>query len=184
MATNDEITKILAILAATYPRFKLTSETVAAYVQFLGDIPAETLKVSAMKCATTCNFFPSVYELRQAVSDLIRASNKIPNTFEAWHIVNSPPFEEEVSYAYHDPDGNFYTDRIKKQWGHPLVEKAARLLGWPKEFPGTNPSTDRAHFIKAYDALLAEELSQSVELPEITSFIEGQRNKQLEAGSD
>ena len=32
MANDDEITKILAMLNAAYPRFKLTEETITVYI--------------------------------------------------------------------------------------------------------------------------------------------------------
>ena len=180
MATSDEITKVLAILAASYPRFQLTKETIAAYVQLLSDLPAPALKAAAMQCATSGTFFPSVHEIRQAVADLQRNARGIPSAFEAWYDVSNGPKAETLK-GLEEEDGKFYITTHIREWSHPFVERVAKLLGWPESFPGDNPVADRAHFFKAYDSLLAEEMSNAVRHPSIQGYIDGEKKNLLEA---
>jgi hypothetical protein len=180
MASNDEVAKILAMLAASYPRFQLTRETIAAYVQLLGDIPTHALKAAAMQCATSGTFFPSVHELRQAVADLQRNARGIPSAFEAWYDVSNGPKAETLK-GLEEEGGKFYITTHTREWSHPLVERVAKLLGWPTEFPGDNPVADRAHFFKAYDSLLAEEMSSAVRHPAIQGYIDSEKKNLLEA---
>lgn len=182
MATNDEIAKILAMLAASYPRFQLTRETISAYVQLLGDVPADALKAAAMQCATNGTFFPSVHELRQAVMDLNRAASNVPDPYTAWNDVATGPKAEWLK-SLSEEDGQFYIDEHPRTWTHPFVEKVAKLLGWPHEFPGDNPVADRAHFYKAYEQLLNQELSTQGRLPAVQSYID-KAQKLLEVNHD
>ena len=166
MALPNEVFQILAMLAATYPRFNLTKETSLVYSQMLRDIPADMLKAAALQCARTRDFFPSVNELLQAVYDLNSKIQGIPSPAEAW---------KEVALAKSD-----YRD-----WSHPLVKKVAYDLGWNNYlFPTDNISTDRAHFFKAYDRAIQDYFSDSYALPEIRDFIESSKQlyEQLPAG--
>lgn len=183
MASPEEVSKILAMLAASYPRFQLTRETIAAYVQLLGDIPAPTLKAAAMQCAASGTFFPSVHELRQAVAQLQRAVHGIPNVYTAWADVNEG-VKSEVIKGVEEEGGNFYVTTRPRKWSHPLVERVAKLLGWPHTFPGDNPGVDRAHFIKAYESMLAEELANATQLPAIQEYIAGEMKMLLEAKNE
>lgn len=179
MATKSEITQILAILGATYPRFTLTTEVIAAYVMFLKDIPADALKAAALRCAASLDFFPSVHELRQAVADNWRKAQRIPSALEAWQEVNNA--RPEVSWV-EEVDGKFYINKKTYEWSHPMVERVAKLLGWPKDFPGDVPGVDRAHFFKAYDATVGDALEETMRLPEVAAFIENNSVAKLEPG--
>ena len=179
MASNDEVAKILAMLAASYPRFQLTRETIAAYVQLLGDIPTDALKAGAMHCATSGTFFPSVHELRQAVMNLNRIASNVPDAYTAWHDVSTGPRAEWLK-SLSEEDSKFYIDEHPRLWTHPFVERVAKLLGWPDSFPGENVVADRAHFYKAYEQLLDKELSNQGRLPAVQSYIDNKSQRLLE----
>lgn len=175
MTTNAEISEILAMLGAAYPRFKLTKEAVTVYARLLQDIPADELRAAALKCATGNDFFPSVHELRQAIAELKREAQKIPSAYEAWSFVKDKP-HYEIMKRVEEHDGKFYMVEFPVTWEHPFVEHVARLLGWPDSFPGDNPVADRAHFFKAYEHELGREIESSVQLPELTQFVERSRS--------
>lgn len=65
MATESEIGSTLAFLAATYPRYQLTKDTVRAYAMGLDDIPAAALEVGARELAKSSKWFPTLSELRE-----------------------------------------------------------------------------------------------------------------------
>ena len=177
MATKHEITGILSILSASYPRFKMEKETVATYVLLLKDIPADELKIAALDCATKRDFFPSVHELRETVINLRRRSAKLPTSYEAWNEVISVGrgyWAEAVMVE----DG-YAIEHKSYEWTHPVVEKVARLLGWPKKFPGENLVADRANFIKAYDQTINNAVDYEITIPEVKQFIESKQPSQL-----
>ena len=173
MQNKAEFVKVLALLAAAYPRFTLTKETTEVYSQLLADIPVETLKVAALHCATENDFFPSVHELRKSVGEIARKANNIPSAYEAWQDLRKAgrgSWKEAVEY-----NGQHYIQEHTYEFIHPLVKHVAQLLGWPSEFPGDNPVADRAHFFKAYDQTVNGVLEDETMLPEIRGFIDRQR---------
>lgn len=180
MATLSEISKVLTMLAAAYPRFTLTDDTSEVYARLLEDIPIDKLKAAALECATKIDFFPSVHELRNAVNNHARIAQGIPSAYEAWQEVSTarPEYGELT-----EEDGQFIIEHHRHQWSHPLVERVARLLGWPDSFPGDNPSADRAHFFKAYDYTLADACDHNMRLPEVTAYIESARSGPMRLGA-
>jgi hypothetical protein len=174
MATKSDVNRIMTMLAMTYPRFSLQKETIAVYARLLEDIPIDELEAAGLHCATTGEFFPSVHELRAAVSDLRRLAAHIPNTFEAWADL-SRAGAGEWSTVEMSPFGSGLPNvvtRHKYQFLHPLVQSAAEMLGWPRSFPGDNPVADRAHFFRVYEQLVAEALAADARLPAIQSFVD------------
>lgn len=177
MATNKEIGEIVAMLSAAYPRFKPTPETLKTYTLMLKDIPGDALQAAALKCAASGTFFPSVHELRQAVSEIRRKAGGVPSAYEAWEEVSTKPMAEvhrRLTGEYDEVNRVYFIEEIKTTWAHPLVEKVARQLGWPRSFPGENPGVDRAHFFKAYEHALSDAVSDDIELPQVRAYIEGQ----------
>jgi hypothetical protein len=181
MANDDEITKVLAMLNAAYPRFKLTEETIKVYIRLLGDLSAEDLQIAAVQCASNRDFFPSVHELRRAVVELRRKSGNIPSAYEAWIEVSSNR-KEEITQAEEKEDGSVEVWKEKYVFSHPIVEKVAREMGWPGRFPGENEVADRSHFIKAYELAMNDVMDYELMLPEVREFIDSQRHRELGAG--
>lgn len=179
--SKESITEILIILAASYPRFNLTKDTITAYVAMLKDVEPEALKAAAFYCASNSSFFPSVFELRQAVAEINRKAEKIPNAYEAWEDLITAG-SGKWAHAIEGEDGRFYIDYGEYQFIHPLVGKVAKMLGWPRMFPGEdNPSTDRAHFFKAYEQAVSEYLASERMLPDVQAYISSRHmTKKLE----
>lgn len=69
MATKKEIHQVLARLAAAYPHFQLTEETISIYCEMLEDIPFPELLDAAEKQIKVSTFFPAVAELRRAYDE-------------------------------------------------------------------------------------------------------------------
>ena len=180
MASKQEIFEILTILSAAYPRFSLNKETITAYTMLLEDLDTESLRAAAKECATKRTFFPSVHELRKTVVDMMRKGARVPTAFEAWNeVVNAGP--EFWKEAEETENGAKIVSKSYR-FSHPMVEKVARLLGWPARFPGDNQMSDRSQFLKAYEQAVYDAMDYEITLPEVREFIDSQRHRELGMG--
>lgn len=186
MASKHEIFEILTILSAVYPRFTLTKEVVTAYTMLLEDLETESLRAAAKECATKRTFFPSVHELRKTVIEMKRKVSRVPTAFEAWNeVINAGPGVRLTAQLIEEgyEEKGYEIIREKFCFSHPMVEKVARLLGWPSNFPSNNNQmADRAHFLKAYEQAMYDATDYEITLPEIREFIETQKHKEIEPG--
>jgi hypothetical protein len=184
MASQQDVLEVLTMLAAVYPRFTLTKESVGAYAILLEDLDPNDLRAAAKDVATKSKWFPSVHELRAAVVRLAANAAGVPTTFEAWAEVIStgPPIRRWVE---DNEDGQGVIKSEPYQWSHPIVEHVAIQLGWPK-FPANEDSlmADRAHFLKAYDRAVINAMEDEITLPEVREFIEAKRQGLLESGEE
>lgn len=178
MCEPRDIEQIITMFESAFPNFKPRELTKEIYWQTLHDIPTEELRAAVLHCLTESGraFAPSVGEIRGAVVSIQVRVYGIPSALEAW---------SETCRAYHNDiserrpfysGGQKYTaDPNPYRWSHPLVERVARLLGWPNSFPkAENESIDRAHFLKQYEAELSRYTTNEIELPEVTRYIESQ----------
>ena len=193
MATQIEVAQVVAMIGSAYPSFNASKETVTVYFELLKDLPVDLLKASALQCCAESGrkFAPSVGEIRGAAEQLNRKAQGIPSPLEAWNETRKAPYHDYSRIPMFDGEEFHYTDPNPHQWSHPIVERVARLMGWP-DFPDPkNEAMDRAHFFKQYEAEVEAYTSSTVEVPEVTRYIEGRRNgkalpigkalKQLEA---
>lgn len=178
--SHSEILDVLTMLGAAYPKFKMTPDTVKAYSRLLQDIPIESLKAAALQCATSSEWFPSVYELRRAAVDLRKKADGVPTAFEAWEALVNVTRNRRITTGL-DENG-YRVMRYEYVWPHPIVERVAQLLGWPHQFPTDNVVADRAHFFKAYDDEVSKLMADAVMLPEVRAYIS--KNRQLQAGTE
>jgi hypothetical protein len=80
-----EFAKILATLAALFPRFKLTPETITAYYAVLGDLDADLLKAATLHLAAQDSpWFPAAGQLRGAAFSLVEHQEGGVTAGEAW----------------------------------------------------------------------------------------------------
>lgn len=178
---NDELVKILSVLAAAYPRFNLTPETITAYYEFLKDLPADELAAAARECATSYDFFPSVHELRKAVSGIRCKQRGVPSSYEAWQEVCHRPKDGNLRRVVEE-DGQNIIEIIPVPWSHPLVERVAYQMGWPR-FPESDEiGVDRAHFLRAYEYAMNDAIGDNIRLPEVTAYIESARSGPMRLG--
>lgn len=70
MASKTEFLAAMAALYAAFPAFKGASHggltTEGVYWELLQDVPGDLLAAAARECATSCRYFPTVAELREA----------------------------------------------------------------------------------------------------------------------
>jgi hypothetical protein len=189
MSSKTEMAQIVGMIGSAYPNFNGAKETVAVYYELLNDLPLDLVRAATLQCCAEAGrkFAPSVGEIRGMAGELYRKAQGVPTALEAWDETCKAPKRGELIRATDEVDenGNSFIERTKFVWSHPLVEKVARMLGFPN-FPNLeNLSTDRAHFFKQYELELSKYKGEAVELPEVTRYIEANSMsalKQLEKG--
>ena len=176
MANSSEVYEILAMAAAAYPRYELKKETAKVYAKMLADIPADTLRAAVLECIVSSPWFPSIYELRNAMVELHKRTNAIPSAEEAWgELLHAPTLGESYKVTDEiDAEGRTVVWKIIHKFSHPLVEKVARDLGWPKKFWTDLLASDRAKYIQAYQSQLDRASNNALSLPEVNEYISGE----------
>lgn len=150
----QSFSEIMAVLAASYPGFKLTTETMKVYQKLLSDIPVEYLQAGALKHATENKWFPAVAELREASFAVMMNKPGVPSSFEAW--------QEAIEHCRRGD----YTG-----YSHPLIEKAVKVIGIPywQSMETTDEMATRAQFIKAYEQVFIRAEEDLRRLPAVTA---------------
>lgn len=184
MATLLEVGQVVDVIGAAYPNFAPTKETINVYFELLKDIPADLLKTATLQCCAESGrkFAPSVGEIRGAASVLRIRAQGIPSALEAWDEVCTAEFRDiRPDRPYYIGGQVFTEDPNPHKWSHPIVERVAKMMGWPN-FPGENESTDRAHFFKQYEIESTRFSEAELELPAVTRYLARARGEALPIG--
>lgn len=129
--TEPEAAQLVAILAASYPGWAPTRETVLAWVSHLTDLDADTAAVVARDLVAVEPRWPTIAGFRRAYAAHLGWLSPSPS--EAWRQVQ---------------------DAIRtgsRRWSHPAVEEAVTTIGWRSLAMSENPDTIRAQFRRAYE---------------------------------
>jgi hypothetical protein len=170
--SKTEILGIIKMLAAAYPRFALTEDTIKTYILLLSDIEPETLRAAAIECASKNAFFPSVAELRRAAANLHRRGNRVPSPDEAWgEMLNAPAsgYTSQVTDE-RDEQGRVIVLVQEHQFTHDMIRKVAENLGWPKRFWTDSLMSDRSRFMTTYEATINRGLDDFETVPAVREY--------------
>ena len=161
MANQIEIAQIVAVIAAAYPNFKVSPQTIDVYYQTLQDISADELQAAVMQSISEAGrqFAPSVGEIRGAVLDIRKRVVNVPSSFQAW---------QEVQKQIRDNGGDFG----RPVWSNPIVEATVNALGWRNLRMSEDQTADRARFLQAYDQLCDRASKEEIALPQVRGYIE------------
>jgi len=179
MATEIEVTKVLAYMSVYYPAFVFRETTpgnpgtAKAYAEELKEIPYDALQAAAKALIHTNKFFPSLSELEGKALDIILAKKNLPSAFEAWENLLAMGDGEPIKFATGEQDeqGRWIIESTPREWKHPLIETAARRCGWPNFPSDESLSYDRDTFIKAYNDLCKRE-DDEMRKPELVKQVE------------
>lgn len=169
MASAIDIAEILAVIAVAYPNFTVTEKTNEIYWQILSDIPTDELKAATLHCISESGrkFAPSVGELRGAVGELRGMTSNVPSSYQAWN-----------EFRHIVVTGNYRLGKCARedeaQFSHPLVEKAAKLIGL-RAYGQSDVSDEmswRARFIQCYEQLQERAERENLLVPEVRGYIE------------
>src|SRR3990167_7053860 len=154
MATEKVIVQVMGVLAAAYPSFSLTRETIAVYQRVLSDVPDELLQHAALDCISKGRFFPSVSELRDAALSIKRIGSGNPSAFEGW---------EEVVRVVREKGHGFLPE-----FSHPWIGAAVRQIGgWQRLCMSENLVADRARFFEAFQDAERRNTESERTLPQV-----------------
>lgn len=138
MATERRVNEVMGVLAAAYPNFQLTTQTIAVYVRILADMPDEVLEAASLDCVSKCRFFPTIAELRDAAYAIATNRLAAPTAYEAW---------DEVVHQIRDVGS--YGSPV---FSHPWIGTAVRQIGgWFNVCQSENSIADRARFVQCYE---------------------------------
>lgn len=162
---QSEALKLLATLAAAYPRTALAQETIEVYAHDLRDIDAGLAAAAIERVRKSSRFFPTIAEIREAAAELSLAA---PTPMEAWGLAleraawrpvwgkcslcpdacGFTDVEREVICSACRGEGKVATNQLPPL--HPSVQEAMELttdgLGWRNT---ETPQLRRA-FLDAY----------------------------------
>lgn len=189
MATELEVTKVLAYMSVYYPAFVFRESTeyapgtAKAYSMELKEVPYDALNAAARLLVTECKFFPSLSELRGRAFDIMLVKKNLPSAFEAWENLLSMQSGEPIKHVTGEKDerGRWIIETTEREWKHPLIETAARRCGWPNFPDQDSMSYDRDTFMKAYTDE-CNRANEELRKPEGVKAIENEYlRKQLDA---
>lgn len=183
MADKQDIANLIALFKAAWPNYnpdlRITAELMT---RTLGDIPGETLQSAGLALVTEYGraFAPSVGEIRAAAIKLNAQAAGIPDAQQAYAEAAMMP-ASMVARAVVEVEGRFYIDEKRLSWSHPFVGEIAALIGWPTRWPTSDAGTDRAQWVRFYEAQLHNRLNEAGRLPALNEYIE--RNRANAAGT-
>lgn len=193
MANPRDIAKLVNLLKAAYPNwmYGFSAEQIdlvnEVYYQDLKNFDAELLGAAVTRCRRSKehkDFAPSVGAIRYACIGILREIEGIPSELEAWEEVCNAPKPHPANFKV-VIDGQL-VDKPQYAWSHPLVEKTARMMGFP-DFPKVKggrfetEGTDRAHFFKQYNAVVDAYFERQTEHPQVIQYIADGRTLALES---
>lgn len=92
MATKLETAKALVNMAAAFPNFTLTEETIEKYSQHLSQIAPELLFKACLVCERECKFFPTISEIYDAAKEVLAREHGIDKAW-ARHFIESGEYQ-------------------------------------------------------------------------------------------
>lgn len=143
--TKKEVAKLLAVLAAAYPRLNVSEMTVKVWHEMLGDISYEAAGVAAKKLMLTNTFPPSIAELREAATAI--TSPQVAPGVIAWGEIKRA-IQKYGYYRENEGLGSL----------SPATRKAVECIGWKEFCMSDDPEgVIRGQFIKLYEQVATQE---------------------------
>jgi hypothetical protein len=168
MAERTDIKNLIAYLGMAFPNFHpditSTPNTVDVMLDLLGDLAPDTLQAAVRSCCAEPGraFAPSAGEIRGAAVKLHAQAAGLPSAAEAWGCI----MESFKHTSFDQPE-------LLK---HPMIQEAVRCMGGMERIGLSEDNmADRAHFLKIYDTVYQQTLSDASMLPAVSDYIEAQR---------
>ena len=135
--TKGETAKLLAVLAAAFPRFEVDDLKVQVWHEMLGDLEYKMASLAIKKLILESTFPPSIAEVRKAAVE-IQAPEQINGT-QAWGEVikairNFGQYREEEALASMSPRTAY----------------VVKCMGWREICMAEELGVIRGHFLKMY----------------------------------
>ena len=162
--TEKEIGSLLTLTVANFPQMqnKNMKDTLALWNSMLADIPFSVAKKALLKVLSSAKFFPTVAEIREAATMLVRPM--VPTHSEAWGLVRKAIMEYS---SYREKEALESLNAV-----HPAIGKTAQDMGWRELCLSEEPDIIRAQFRKAYEVHCQREKEMAVLPAQIRGLIE------------
>ena len=135
--TKGEIAKILAVLAAAYPKFEVDDVKVQVWYEMLGDLEYSIVNIAIKKLIMQNTFPPSIAEVRKAVTELMNPEQVTSS--EAWG---------EVTRAIRNY--GYYHEEEALASMSPITAQLVRYMGWREICMSEDIGVIRGQFLKMY----------------------------------
>ena len=135
--TKGEVAKLLAVLAASYPKFEVDDLKVQVWHEMLGDLDYVTANMAVKKLILENIFAPSIAEVRKAAMDILNPD--VMTAAEAWGEV------ERAVRTY-----GYYRETEALASLTPRVAKVVRQISWREICLNEEPGVVRGQFLKMY----------------------------------
>lgn len=149
--TKIETAKLLAVLAAAFPRFEVDDLKVQVWHEMLGDLDYSLASLAIKKLILESTFAPAIAEVRKAVAEVLNPDGM--TAAEGWGEV-----ERAIRlYGYCRE-----TEALESM--SPRVAKVVKYIGWQNICLNEEPGVVRGQFLKMY-AQVAEREQKELLLP-------------------
>lgn len=146
--TKGEIAKLLAVLAASYPRFESNDLKVQVWHEMLGDLDYSIASMAIKKLIMQNTFPPSIAEVRKAAIEMINPERVTSS--EAWG---------EVTRAIRN--FGYYREEEALANMSPITARVVRYMGWRDICLSEEPSgVLRGQFLKMYEQVANREVEE------------------------
>ena len=130
-----EAASIVAVIAAAFPSWNASRETVAVYVDALDDLDFEETRAAVRDLLLTEDRWPTIAGIRRRVAS--RAGALAPSPSQVWSEI-----QQNASTIGRGSSPEF---------SHPAILEAVRAIGWWNICSSSNPETMRAQFLRIYE---------------------------------
>ncbi len=168
MMTRKDMAQILAILGVSYPRHVMDAEqvklTITVWLDILGDIPLDQIKLAVKAHCSDSKWFPAVAEIRQAAFDLGESEAERITAGDAWAEV-----QDQMRHGGHWD---------APQFSHPRIQQAVDAIGGWRNVCTADMgamTADRARFIQAFEIYEQRERVDRRMLPAVREFVGARR---------
>ncbi len=137
-----ETTRILAVVAAAYPRFGIDSSgiTLSVWYSMLGDLPYQTVQAAAQRHILENPFPPSIADIRKLAAELQTPPDELVDASDAWGQV----LRAIRMYGIYRPQEAL--DSMA-----PDVAAVVKAMGWEEICLSDRPDVVRGQFLKLYE---------------------------------
>jgi len=137
---NTEAAQLVGVLAAGYPQWQVTKETVAIWADLLSDLDYTATRTVVREWLLTEDRPPSPAAIRRGLAS--SAGLTAPTRATAW---------AEVRKGITTTESNG-----RPSFSHPAVSKAVETIGWWEIKTSSNIDTVRSQFWKVYEEYARE----------------------------
>ncbi len=147
--TKSEVAKLLAVIAAAYPKFEVDDLKVQVWHEMLGDLDYSLASLAIKKLILESTFPPSIAEVRKAAVE-IQAPEQTNGT-QAWGEVikairNFGHYREEEALASMSPRTAY----------------VVKCMGWREICMGEESGVIRGQFLKMYQQVAEREQKEQL----------------------